>query len=124
MSSTWPPLTMKQSTARCCGSHARHSTGGSSDSSRGAMPRVGRVSRLEGKHRPCSAHPMRPHLAIRLAGASGFLGVAFGAFGAHLLRGSLTTADLGIWQTAVLYHLVHSVVLLALAVRPEVNRWI
>jgi len=52
----------------------------------------------------------RSMLAQRLAAILGFLGVAFGAFGAHglesLLKANATTA---IWQTAVLYHLVHSV---------------
>ena len=44
--------------------------------------------------------------------------MALGAFGAHGLKALLTRNDtLAIWQTAVLYHLVHSVVLLALAVR-------
>ena len=52
----------------------------------------------------------------RIAAVLGFCGVAFGAFGAHLFRGileRLSTAQ--IWQTAVLYHLVHSVVLLVLS---------
>ena len=55
-------------------------------------------------------------LARGLAAILGFFGVAFGAFGAHLFRGlleRLSTAQ--IWQTAVLYHLVHSVVLLVLS---------
>lgn len=50
------------------------------------------------------------------AGLLGFTGVALGAFGAHALKDSLvargTTAT---WQTAVLYHLIHAVALLALA---------
>ncbi len=44
----------------------------------------------------------------------GFLGVACGAFGAHALK--VTLANSGhttTWQTAVLYHLLHSVALLA-----------
>ena len=44
----------------------------------------------------------------------GALGVAFGAFGAHALRGRLPTELLAAWQTGVLYHLLHSVALLAL----------
>ena len=40
----------------------------------------------------------------------------FGAFGAHLLRSSLEQLGTAqIWQTAVLYHLVHAVVLLVLS---------
>ncbi|MFA5058843.1 MAG: DUF423 domain-containing protein [Opitutaceae bacterium] len=44
------------------------------------------------------------------------IGVALGAFGAHALRESLIqrqTANL--WQTAVIYHLLHAACLLALA---------
>ncbi|HUJ44569.1 MAG TPA: DUF423 domain-containing protein [Opitutaceae bacterium] len=50
-----------------------------------------------------------------LAGLMGVAAVALGAFGAHALRESLLqrqTANL--WQTAVLYHLVHTVALLTL----------
>lgn len=49
-------------------------------------------------------------IAAAFAGASG---VALGAFGAHALRARLG-ASLAIWQTAVLYHLLHAVALLAL----------
>jgi uncharacterized membrane protein YgdD (TMEM256/DUF423 family) len=52
---------------------------------------------------------------IRIAGVLGFLGVALGAFGAHLLKARLAPDLLAIWQTAVLYHLLHAVALLALA---------
>lgn len=52
---------------------------------------------------------------IRIAGILGFLGVALGAFGAHLLKSRLSPDLLAIWQTAVLYHLLHAVALLALA---------
>jgi uncharacterized membrane protein YgdD (TMEM256/DUF423 family) len=52
---------------------------------------------------------------IRYAAVLGFLGVAFGAFGAHLLEDHLVaTGRVEIWETAVLYHLVHAVALLAL----------
>jgi uncharacterized membrane protein YgdD (TMEM256/DUF423 family) len=46
----------------------------------------------------------------------GFLGILLGAFGAHALQGRL--AALGTtqsWRTAVLYHLIHGVVLLTLS---------
>ena len=62
---------------------------------------------------------------IRLAGVAGALGVALGAFGAHALKdhlGQLGTA--WIWEKAVLYHLVHAVVLLALGLGQPVRRWI
>ena len=52
---------------------------------------------------------------IRLAAGLGFLGVALGAFGAHGLRGKIPESLLSAWQTGVLYHLIHAVALLALA---------
>lgn len=56
---------------------------------------------------------------VRLFGTigavAGFLGVALGAFGAHALKARLSAADLEIFETAVRYHLVHAVALLALA---------
>ncbi len=51
--------------------------------------------------------------ARRLAGISGFLAVALGAFGAHALRDRLTPQALEWWHTGVLYHLVHAAALLA-----------
>ena len=56
---------------------------------------------------------MSPWLYV--AAAAGALGVALGAFGAHALRGRLAPELLAAWQTGVLYHLLHSVALLALA---------
>lgn len=54
---------------------------------------------------------------ITLAAAVlGFLGVALGAFGAHALKSTLeANGAVETWKTAVLYHLVHAVALLALA---------
>jgi uncharacterized membrane protein YgdD (TMEM256/DUF423 family) len=52
---------------------------------------------------------------IRLAGALGFLGVALGAFGAHGLRERVSPAMLEVYKTGVLYHLIHAVALLAVA---------
>ncbi len=54
--------------------------------------------------------------AALAAGILGFAGVALGAFGAHTLKDLL--AEHGMtqaWETAVLYHLLHSVALLAIA---------
>lgn len=49
-------------------------------------------------------------IAIRTAAILGFLGVALGAFGAHGLKNLLEAhATTAIWQTAVIYHLVHAV---------------
>jgi uncharacterized membrane protein YgdD (TMEM256/DUF423 family) len=52
---------------------------------------------------------------IRLAGALGFLGVALGAFGAHGLRERVSPQMLEVYKTGVLYHLVHAIALLAIA---------
>ena len=50
------------------------------------------------------------------AGLLGFTGVAFGAFGAHALKDTLTArGTTSLWQTAGLYHLLHSVALVALS---------
>ncbi|MSU47131.1 MAG: DUF423 domain-containing protein [Lacunisphaera sp.] len=53
---------------------------------------------------------------VTAAGLLGFSGVALGAFGAHAFRETLAAnGTTSVWQTAVLYHLVHAVALLALA---------
>ena len=50
------------------------------------------------------------------ASGAGFTAVVLGAFGAHALRPSLeSNGHLPTWQTAVHYHLLHSVVLLGIA---------
>jgi uncharacterized membrane protein YgdD (TMEM256/DUF423 family) len=51
---------------------------------------------------------------IRIGALLGFLGVALGAFGAHALRERLSPALLAVWNTAVLYHLLHAIALFAL----------
>ena len=59
----------------------------------------------------------------RIAAFSGFLAVALGAFGAHGLRATLAangTAE--IWITASTYHLLHSVVLLFVALMKPPSR--
>lgn len=56
-----------------------------------------------------------PGLWLAVSSLLGTLGVVLGAFGAHALRGRLTPDQLASWSTAVQYHLLHSVVLLALA---------
>lgn len=57
--------------------------------------------------------------ATRIAAITGFLAVALGAFGAHGLKDLLErNGTLAIWQTAVLYHLTHAIVLLFLSTRP------
>ncbi|MBL6750014.1 MAG: DUF423 domain-containing protein [Nevskia sp.] len=51
-------------------------------------------------------------LLLALGGASGFLAVAFGAFGAHVLRARLGADALAIYRTAVEYHFYHALALL------------
>jgi uncharacterized membrane protein YgdD (TMEM256/DUF423 family) len=58
-----------------------------------------------------------------VAGLTGFLGIGLGAFGAHALKGVLEIHHAReIWNTAVLYHLVHAPVLLWLAREQSVTR--
>ncbi len=58
---------------------------------------------------------------LRLAAISGFLVVALGAFGAHSLKPLLQTHQtLEIWEKAVLYHALHTLVLLGLAAQPSI----
>ncbi len=60
---------------------------------------------------------------FRIAALLCFLGVALGAFGAHALRPTLeANAKVEVWNTAVLYHLMHAVALLALALHGGANR--
>jgi uncharacterized membrane protein YgdD (TMEM256/DUF423 family) len=55
-------------------------------------------------------------LERNVAATFGFLAILLGAFGAHALQGSLITlGTTQFWQTAVLYHLIHSAVLLTLS---------
>jgi uncharacterized membrane protein YgdD (TMEM256/DUF423 family) len=53
-------------------------------------------------------------MGLVIAAVAGASGVALGAFGAHGLRSRLDEAALAIWHTAVLYHLIHALALLAL----------
>lgn len=68
---------------------------------------------------------MRKMSATRFSALMGFLGVALGAFGAHWLKSVLVENHaMSIWQTAVLYHLVHSVAALAMAEKRPLASWI
>ena len=59
---------------------------------------------------------MNSQTALRISAIVGFLAVALGAFGAHGLHAVLErNARLPTWETAVLYHLTHAVVLLIIA---------
>ena len=53
---------------------------------------------------------------IIIAAVSGFLAVALGAFGAHLLEGRISDHYLGVWEKAVQYQMFHTGGLLAIGV--------
>ena len=55
-------------------------------------------------------------IILLVAAVSGVIAVALGAFGAHGLRQRLGPDLLGVWQTAVLYQLVHTLALLAVGI--------
>jgi uncharacterized membrane protein YgdD (TMEM256/DUF423 family) len=60
-------------------------------------------------------------LAMRVAAILGFLAVALGAFGAHGLKDLLTqNGTVAIWEKAVLYHFLHTILLFVLAQRRPV----
>ena len=56
------------------------------------------------------------NLFISLASFSAMLAVAFGAFGAHALQNRLDEYSLGVFETAVQYHFIHSLALLAVGI--------
>jgi uncharacterized membrane protein YgdD (TMEM256/DUF423 family) len=66
---------------------------------------------------------MSSRFALKISAGLGFAAVALGAFGAHTVKDVLVRHDTaGIWQTAALYHLVHSVLLVFIAGREEFAR--
>jgi uncharacterized membrane protein YgdD (TMEM256/DUF423 family) len=62
-------------------------------------------------------------LFFRIAATLCFLAVALGAFGAHGLRSTLETHGmLDVWNKAVLYHFIHAIALVVLALYGSANR--
>jgi uncharacterized membrane protein YgdD (TMEM256/DUF423 family) len=60
---------------------------------------------------------------FRVAALLCFLAVALGAFGAHALKSTLEARGmLDVWNKAVLYHFIHAIVLLVLALFGTINR--
>ncbi len=60
---------------------------------------------------------------LRIAAALCFLAVALGAFGAHGLKSTLESRGaLDVWNKAVLYHFIHAIALLVLALYGGLNR--
>jgi uncharacterized membrane protein YgdD (TMEM256/DUF423 family) len=61
--------------------------------------------------------------AIRIAAALGFLAVALGAFGAHGLKLVLSlNGTREIWEKAVFYHFIHTIMLFLLAQKQPVAK--
>lgn len=58
---------------------------------------------------------------IIIAATMGALGVALGAFGAHGLKQIITPQLLETYKTGIFYHLIHSVVLLAISLNSKFN---
>jgi len=53
---------------------------------------------------------------IIIAGLAGFTGVTIGAFGAHGLKNIVSPESMEIYKTGVMYHLIHAVAILAIAI--------
>jgi uncharacterized membrane protein YgdD (TMEM256/DUF423 family) len=65
--------------------------------------------------------------ALRIAALFGILAVALGAFGAHGLKALLiNNGTVAIWEKAVFYHFIHTVMLFILAGRSplQLRAWI
>ena len=58
---------------------------------------------------------------ILIAAALGFLAVALGAFGAHALKGQLSDAQYGNFQTGIFYQMVHLLAILMIALQTKLN---
>lgn len=52
---------------------------------------------------------------IAASSVTGFLGVAFGAFGAHILKPDLTPEMMSVFEKGVFYQLIHSAVSLVIS---------
>jgi uncharacterized membrane protein YgdD (TMEM256/DUF423 family) len=62
--------------------------------------------------------------ATRIAAGLGFLAVALGAFGAHGLKPLLASnGTVEMWEKAVFYHFIHTVMLYVLAQKQPVAKW-
>jgi uncharacterized membrane protein YgdD (TMEM256/DUF423 family) len=86
-------------------------------SSAALPPALYLITTMDGRRSPV----MTSAWCLRLAAVSGFLVVALGAFGAHSLKPLLQTHQtLDIWEKAVMYHALHTLVLLGLAAQPGI----
>lgn len=62
---------------------------------------------------------MKREQCSMVTGIVGSLAIGLGAFGAHGLEDTLSERMMEVYQTAVLYHLVHAVALLGLSFAPN-----
>lgn len=53
---------------------------------------------------------------LGIAAVSGFIAVAFGAFGSHAIKPQVTVDTMALFQTANRYHFIHTIVLLLVGV--------
>ncbi len=58
---------------------------------------------------------------LLLAISSGFFAVLLGAFGAHALKSIVAPNLIETWKTASFYHFMHTVVLLIVAIRQQMD---
>jgi uncharacterized membrane protein YgdD (TMEM256/DUF423 family) len=58
---------------------------------------------------------------IIIAGTCGFLGVAVGAFGAHVLDSKLSPEMFSIYNKGILYQLIHSAIIFSIALEGNKN---
>jgi uncharacterized membrane protein YgdD (TMEM256/DUF423 family) len=66
-----------------------------------------------------------PRFFALVATVFGALGVVLGAFGAHVLRGTIDDAALQVWRTAVDYQFWHALALLMISLSPlPPTRWL
>ncbi len=57
---------------------------------------------------------MQKNTIVAIGAFFGFLGVALGAFGAHILKNSFTPEQFDNYRTGIQYQLVHAVVLISI----------
>ncbi|MEL6831311.1 MAG: DUF423 domain-containing protein [Pseudomonadota bacterium] len=63
-------------------------------------------------------------MILFLSAVSGFLAVALGAFGAHALSSGFDEKQVGWWETATLYLLVHAALAAGLSAADNERFWI
>ncbi len=60
--------------------------------------------------------PLQADFFLKCAALSGLCAVVLGAFGAHALKGRLSETLMHVYHTGVLYHFVHTLALVAVAI--------